>query len=73
MIVSPVLIITISRLVDIIGNVWAVPDSTSHIILDGLINRIWPFPDDQMVVYVEGTDPYDSAPGGWRGRRAIGN
>jgi hypothetical protein len=55
-----------SLLVDIVGNVWAVPDSTTHIILDGLINRIWPLPDDQLVVHVEGTDPYDGAPGGTR-------
>jgi hypothetical protein len=55
-----------SLLVDIVGNVWSVPDSSNHIILDGLINRIWPLPDDQLVVYVEGTDPYDGAPGGTR-------
>ncbi len=59
-----------SLLVDIIGNVWAVPDSVNHIILDGLINRIWPLPDDQLVVYVEGTDPYDGAPGGTRSTMA---
>jgi hypothetical protein len=59
-----------SLLVDIIGNVWAVPDSANHIIFDGLINRIWPFPDDQMVVYAEGTKPYDSAPGGTRSSMA---
>jgi hypothetical protein len=59
-----------SFLVDILGNVWAVPDSSNHIILDGLINRIWPLPDDQLVVYVEGTKPYDGAPGGTRSTMA---
>jgi hypothetical protein len=59
-----------SFLVDIIGNIWAVPDSVNHIIFDGLIDRIWPLSDDQMVVYVEGTDPYDSAPGGTRSSMA---
>jgi len=59
-----------SFLVDIVGNVWAVPNSSNHIILDGLINRIWPLPDDQLVVYVEGTKPYDGAPGGTRSTMA---
>jgi hypothetical protein len=59
-----------SLLVDIIGNVWAVPDSSNHIILDGEINRIWPLPDDQLVVYVEDTDPFDGAPGGTRSTMA---
>ena len=59
-----------SLLVDIIGNVWAVPDGTNHIIFDGLIDRFWPLPDDQMTVYVEGTRPYDSAPGGTRASMA---
>jgi hypothetical protein len=59
-----------SLLVDIIGNVWAVPDSVNHIIFDGLLDLIWPFPDDQLVVYVEGTKPYDSAPGGTRSSMA---
>ena len=59
-----------SLLVDILGNVWAVPDSANHIIFDGLLDLIWPFPDDQLTVYVEGTRPYDSAPGGTRGSMA---
>jgi hypothetical protein len=59
-----------SLLVDIVGNVWAVPDNTYHIVFDGLINRIWPFPDDQLVAYVDGTKPYDSAPGGYRSTMA---
>lgn len=59
-----------SFLVDITGDVWAVPDGANHIILDGLINRIWPLPDDQLVVYVDGTEPYDGAPGGTRSTMA---
>jgi hypothetical protein len=59
-----------SFLVDITGNVWAVPDGASHIIFDGLIDMIWPLPDEEMTVYVSGTLPYDGAPGGWRGSMA---
>jgi len=59
-----------SFLVDIVGNVWAVPDGGSHIVLDGAINRIWPFPDDYLSVTVSGTRPFDSAPGGWRSSMA---
>jgi hypothetical protein len=55
-----------SWLVDIIGNVWAVPNGASTIVFDGVINRIWPFPDDAMQVVVSGTRPLDGAPGGWR-------
>jgi hypothetical protein len=59
-----------SFLVDIKGNVWAVPQGTSHIILEGLIDMIWPLPDTQLNVTVSGTLPYDSAPGGWRASMA---
>jgi hypothetical protein len=59
-----------SLLVDIVGNVWAVPDSAYHIIFDGLMDLIWPLPDRDLVVYVDGTKPYDSAPGGTRGSMA---
>ncbi len=55
-----------SFLVDLIGNVWAVPDGGSKQILRGLIDRIWPLSDDQLNVTVSGTLPLDSAPGGWR-------
>jgi hypothetical protein len=55
-----------SILVDIVGNVWAVPNGTSHIVFDGVIDRIWPLPDDQLSVTVSGTKPYDGAPGGSR-------
>jgi hypothetical protein len=53
-------------LIEIIGNVWAVPDDTETIIFDGLLDLPWPFPDDEMTVTVSGTRPYDSAPGGTR-------
>jgi hypothetical protein len=59
-----------SLLVDIIGNVWAVPDGMSQVIFDGLIDLFWPLPDDQLVVAVSGTRPYDNAPGGWRSSMA---
>ncbi len=58
-----------SFLVDIIGNVWAVPDISDHIIFDGLIDIIL-LPTEEMPVYVAGTSPYDNAPGGWRGSMA---
>jgi len=52
--------------VDIRGNVWAVPQGANQVIFQGLIDRIWPLPDDRMNVSVSGTRPYDNAPGGWR-------
>jgi hypothetical protein len=54
-----------SFLVDIIGNVWAVPDGTSQLIFDGLIDIIL-LPQETMTVTVSGTIPYDNAPGGFR-------
>ncbi|MFH1194953.1 MAG: hypothetical protein V1720_04535 [bacterium] len=54
-----------SFLVDITGNVWAVPDNTSHIIFDGLIQFLGMPADDQTVI-VNSTKPYDNAPGGNR-------
>ncbi len=59
-----------SWLVDIIGNVWAVPDGASHIIFDGEIDRIWPLNDDALSVTVSGTLPFDNAPGGARASMA---
>jgi hypothetical protein len=55
-----------SFLVDLVGNVWATPDGSTAAIFNGVINRIWPFPDDAMQVTVSGTRPLDGAPGGWR-------
>ncbi|MFZ1946733.1 MAG: FlgD immunoglobulin-like domain containing protein [bacterium] len=59
-----------SFLVDIRGNVWAVPDQSSRQIFEGLVDMIWPLPDSRMNVSVTGTRPYDSAPGGWRASMA---
>jgi hypothetical protein len=58
-----------SLLVDIIGNVWAVPAGASQVIFDGLIDFIL-LPADEMTVTVSGTLPYDSAPGGYRASMA---
>jgi len=55
-----------SLLVDIDGNVWAVPDGAAQTIFDGMINLIWPLPDTYETVTVGGTLPWDSAPGGYR-------
>jgi hypothetical protein len=55
-----------SFLVDIVGNVWALPDGADQVVFDGLIDRIWPLPDDQRTVVLGGTRPFDTAPGGFR-------
>jgi len=55
-----------SFLVDITGNIWAVPDGSSQLIFDGVIDLIWPLPDEAMSVTVSGTEPWDGAPGGSR-------
>jgi len=55
-----------SFLVDITGNIWAVPDGSSQLIFDGEIDLIWPLEDSYMSVTVSGTQPWDGAPGGWR-------
>jgi len=52
-------------LIDIIGNIWSVPDAGSQVIMHGLI-AILGFPTDEAIVTVSGSDPYDSAPGGNR-------
>lgn len=55
-----------SFLVDIDGDVFAVPDGTpSTLILDGLIDIIL-LPKETLQIVVQGTDPYDNAPGGKR-------
>jgi hypothetical protein len=55
-----------SFLVDLIGNVWAVPNGGPQQVLRGLIDRIWPLPNDELNVTISGALPWDSAPGGWR-------
>jgi hypothetical protein len=52
----------------ILGNVWAVPNGTSHTIFDGRIHVI--ISDTRQTVTLSGTQPYDNAPGGWRGTMA---
>jgi hypothetical protein len=58
-----------SFLVDITGDVWAVPDATSSLIFHGLIDFIL-LPPEETHVTVSGTRPYDNAPGGWRATMA---
>lgn len=58
-----------SFLVDITGNVWALPNSSSHVIFDGLIDFIF-LPEDAQTVVVSGTRPFDNCPGGWRASMA---
>ena len=57
-----------SLFVSLTGNVWAVPDQTSHIIFDGRIRIL--FSDTRKSVTVSGTAPFDGAPGGWRASMA---
>jgi hypothetical protein len=58
-----------SFLVDITGNVWAVPDASSHTVFHGIVDFIL-LPADQRVVSVSGTRPFDNAPGGSRASMA---
>lgn len=53
-----------SFLVAITGNVWAVPNGTSHVVFNGS-QRIL-FSTTSQNVTVSGTLPWDGAPGGWR-------
>ena len=59
-----------SFLVDIRGNVWAVPQQTSARIFQGVMNVIWPLPDTYQDVTVAGAVSWDGAPGGWRASMA---
>jgi hypothetical protein len=54
-----------SFLVDIDGNVWALPDQTSAQIFHGRIDFVF-LPADEQFVTVSGTSPWDNAPGGTR-------
>jgi hypothetical protein len=58
-----------SALVDVIGNVWAVPNASNATIFHGLIDVIL-LPPDERIVAVGGTRPFDNAPGGWRNSMA---
>ncbi len=58
-----------SFLVDITGNVWAVPDASSHLVFHGVIDFIL-LPPDERAVTVSGTRPFDNAPGGSRASMA---
>lgn len=55
-----------SFLVDVIGNVWAVPDASPTTIFDGKLDIIL-LPAETQTVSVSATLPYDNAPGGFRG------
>ncbi len=56
-------------LVNIRGNVWAVPDNVSTKIFDGYIKPLF-LPAQSLVVTVSGTLPWDGAPGGSRNSMA---
>lgn len=51
--------------VDIVGNVWAVPDGGSQAVFDGLIDPLIGSSSSETLS-VSGTLPWDSAPGSWR-------
>jgi hypothetical protein len=59
-----------SFLVDLIGNIWSVPDGGPQLVFHGLIDLIWPLPDIERLVTVTGTQPWDGAPGGFRASQA---
>jgi hypothetical protein len=58
-----------SFIVDIRGNVWAVPNQSSQLIFYGLVDRIIG-DDKEQFVTVSGTQPFDNAPGGSRASMA---
>jgi hypothetical protein len=51
--------------VDIVGNVWAVPDGGSQMIFEGLIDPLIGSTSSETLT-VSGTLPWDNAPGGYR-------
>lgn len=55
-----------SWLVDIDGNSWSLGDHTPGTIFHGNIDKIWPLPDRDQTVAVDGASPWDNAPGGRR-------
>lgn len=56
-----------SWIVDLDGNVWAVPNQTNTRIFNGLYDTALPFDEVNENIYVNNTLPYDGAPGGSRG------
>jgi Lecithin:cholesterol acyltransferase len=56
-------------IVNVRGNVWAVPDGGSGQIFDGRLFVLFTLDETQSVT-VSGTLPWDSAPGGYRGSMA---
>ncbi|HMB67744.1 MAG TPA: hypothetical protein VKU85_00480, partial [bacterium] len=54
-----------SFLVDIDGDVYAVPSGGSQLIFDGRVDIVL-LPEEVLQVTVSGTEPLDSSPGGWR-------
>ncbi len=55
-----------SFLVDIIGNCWAIPTISQTTIFNGLIDRPWPFTDNQQTINLNPAFPLDNCPGGYR-------
>jgi hypothetical protein len=55
-----------SWLVDIDGNCWSLADQAPQLIFRGMVNQIWPFPDRNQTVNINGAPPWDNAPGGYR-------
>jgi len=53
-----------SFIVDLDGNVWAVPNQTNTRIFNGLYDTALPFDEVNENIYVNNTLPYDAAPGG---------
>lgn len=51
---------------DLDGDIWAVPNHTYQQIFEGLYDTALPFDETHDDVYVNNTDPLDSAPGGTR-------
>ncbi len=52
-------------LINLVGDVWAVPDGNNQTIFHGRLNVLFQ-PPDEVYVNAAGTAPYDGAPGGWR-------
>ncbi len=55
-----------SWVVDLDGNVWAVPNQSNIRIFNGLYDTALPFDEVNENIYVNNTLPYDGAPGGSR-------